>query len=226
MTWTRRTVTILGAALAAVALLVGAGAAIAASSASSDDELSRVAEGLRQKDALSTAVAKELGTTAAKVEAAIATAAKSRIDAAEKAGSLSASDADLLREALADGDRMALRIAQAADVAKALGVTQAKLDDAYAKAHKARALERVAQAEKDELITKKVADEMRARIADMTFPGFGAGGFGHGGHGFGGMGRMGHGGFGHGFGPSSGMPGGGATAPSAAWSTEPAGSPL
>ena len=57
MRWTRRTITIIGMAVAAVALLVGAGAAIAAGAASSDDELTRVAEGIRQKDAFATAVA-------------------------------------------------------------------------------------------------------------------------------------------------------------------------
>ncbi len=208
MSWTRRTFTILGAAVAALALLVGAGAAIAAGSSSSDSELTRVAQGIRQHGAFETSVAKELGTTAAKLDAAITTAAKSRIDAAEKAGTLSAADADLLRAEIATEDHLAMRIAQAADVAAALGTTEAKLNAAYAKVQKAQALARVDQAEKDELITKKVADEMRARIAATTFPGFAAGGFGRGGHG-------GHGGFGHGgpgdgagLGPMGGMPGG------------------
>ena len=209
MSWTRRTFTILGAAVAALALLVGAGAAIAAGSSSSDSELTRVAQGIRQHDAFETAVAKELGTTAAKLDAAI-TGGREEPDRRGREG----------RNALArrmptccgrrsrTEDHLAMRIAEAADVAAALGTTEAKLNAAYAKAQKAQALARVDQAEKDELITKKVADEMRARIAATTFPGFAAGGFGRGGHG-------GHGGFGHGgpgdgagLGPMGGMPGG------------------
>jgi hypothetical protein len=237
MRWTRRTITIIGMAVAAVALLVGAGAAIAAGAASSDDELTRVAEGIRQKDAFATAVAKELGTTEAELEAAIAAAATSRIDAAERAGSLSPADADLLREAVASGDRMAMHIAQPADVAQELGVTEAELNAAYASVQKANALARIDQALADERITKEVADEMRARVEQATFPGFGAAGFGRGGHGGGhgmgggmdgamgggpggGMGPMGHHG---GFGPLGDAPlsgSGSSTAPSGSTTTQ------
>lgn len=216
MRWTRKAIMVLATGLAAVALVIGAGAAIAAGSTGSDSDLTRVAEGLRQKDAFGTAVAKELGTTAATLDAAVAAAAKSRIDAAEKAGSLSAANADLLREAVSSGDRLALHIAQAADVAKALGVTQATLDAAYAKVRKSTALARIDQAEKDERITKKVADELRARVAQATFPGFGDGGLGRGGPGHGGPGGFGHGDMGHGgFGPPPGAFGAdGSSAPS------------
>jgi hypothetical protein len=187
-------------------------------------------------------VAKELGTTEAKLEAAIAAAATSRIDAAEQAGSLSAADADLLREAVASGDRMAMHIAQPADVAKELGVTEAELNAAYASVQKANALARIDQALADERITKKVADEMRARVEQATFPGFGAAGLGRGGrgggHGMGGgmgmdggmgggpgggMGPMGHHGGDGGFGPLGDAPlsgSGSSTAPSGSTTTQ------
>lgn len=217
MRWTRRTMALLGAALAAAALLVGTGVAIAASG-DDKEELSGLAERIRAKDAFTDAVAKRLGVTAAKLEQSIVDAANARIDAAAKAGSISAADADVLREAVASGDHMALRIAQGADVAKALGVTEEKLDEAYAAEQKARALARVDEALEADRITKTVADELKARIEQAEFPGFGAGGPGHRGHGFGprgdfgpgdGSGPMGkgfghHGGFGPGFG--GGMP--------------------
>ena len=100
-TKTRRTLMIIATAIVATALLVGGGVAVAAQ-ASSDDELAQMADRIRSKDAFVTTVAKELGTTAAKLEAAIVAAANARIDAAEQAGSLSAADADLLRETVAD----------------------------------------------------------------------------------------------------------------------------
>lgn len=219
MRWTRRTMALLGTALAAAALLVGTGVAIAASG-DDKEELSGLAERIRAKDAFTEAVAKRLGVTAAKLDQAIVDAANARIDAAAQAGSISAADADVLREAVSSGDHMALRIAQGAEVAKGLGVTEEKLDEAYAAEQKARALARVDEALKADRITQTVADELKTRIEQAEFPGFGAGGPGHHGHGFGPRGGFGpgdgfgpagkgfgrHGGFGPGFGggaPSS-----------------------
>ena len=196
MTWRPRTLTAVAATVVATAALVGGGVAVAAGTGSSNDDLSALADRIRTRDAFETAVAKELGTTAEALDAAIVSAASARIDAAEKAGTLSAADADVLREAVADGERMAMHVAAAADVAAKLGTTEAKLDAAYAKVRKQEALARVAQALKDERITQKVADELEARIEQATFPGFGAGGFGHHGgrgHGGPGVGPMGHG---------------------------------
>lgn len=205
MTRSRKT-TLAAAAVAATALLVGAGAAIAAGGGSTDD-LSALADRIRAKNSFSAAVATKLGTTAAKLEAAITDAANDRIDAAVQAGSLSAADAETLRQAIADGDRLAQRIAQGAEVAKKLGVTEAKLDEAYAAVRKAAALERVDEAEKAGRITAEVADQMRERIEAADLAGFGAEGLGHGrhggpgelgGYGPGPLGDPGDGGFGHG----------------------------
>jgi hypothetical protein len=222
MTRTPRT-TLIAAAIAAGAILVGGGAAIAADGDESASDLSALADRVRDRDAFAAAVADELGTTEAKLEAAITGAATDRIDAAEKAGTLSAADADTLRAAIADDDHLAMRIAQPADVAEKLGVTQAKLDEAYAAVQKANALARVDAAEKAGRITAAVADEMRARIEAADFPGFGAGGPGggrHGGPGAQGLGPLGGPGGGlwgegraggHGFGPMGAPEGDGET---------------
>jgi hypothetical protein len=199
--WTRRTLLLVGVAVVATALLVGGGVAVAAQ-AGSDDELAQMADRIRSKDAFETTVAKELGTTAAKLEAAIVAAANARIDAAEKAGSISAADADLLRETVADEPRAALRIAEGATVAKELGTTEAKLDAAWAKAAKQQALARVDDALADGRITKATADELRSRIEQTTFPGFGERGPGRDHHGMGGGGGL----FGHGHGHGGAMP--------------------
>ena len=179
-------------AVVVAALAIG-GVAIAAGGSSSDNDLSQLAAALRAKDTFTDAVAKELGTSGAKLRAAIAGAASDRIDAAEKSGSLTSADADTIRAALVDDSRLALRVAQGADVAKQLGVTEAKLDAAWGAALKAQALARIDQGVKDGWITEKVADQMRERIKAATFPGFGSGGHGFGGHGHGGHGFGGHG---------------------------------
>ena len=82
------------AALAASALAIGGGVAIAGSDAASDEDLTALAERLEAKDAFATEVADKLGTTADKLTAAITDAAADRIDAAEKSGGITAANAD------------------------------------------------------------------------------------------------------------------------------------
>ena len=177
--------------LAVVAVVAGAlavgGVAIAGSSSSSNKDLAQLATALRAKDTFTDAVATELGTSSAKLREAIAGAAADRIDAAEHDGSLTGADANTIRTALVADPQLALRVAQGADVSKKLGITEAKLDEAWGKVLKAQALTRIDQAVKDGWITTKVADQLRARINSATFPGYGfGGGRGFGGHGFGG----------------------------------------
>lgn len=197
MTRGRRIAMISAATLTASALAIGGGVAIAGGDAATNDDLTALAKRIQAKDAFATEIAEKLGTTATKLETAIAEAAADRIDAAEKSGGLAAADADTIRTALQADGRLALRIAQGADVAKKLDVTEAKLDAAYADVQKAQALARVNQAVKDGWITEKVAEQMRTRIEATDFGGFGAGFGGHGfggrGHGFGGPGLGGHG---------------------------------
>ncbi len=193
-------VRMLFAAIAATALIVGVGSAIAATSGGGKD-LKQVAAQITGRTSFDAAVAKNLGTTTAKLNAAVKAAAKANIATALAADEITADEADALNAALADGSVPAMRLATAEGVAKELGTTVVKLDAAFSTVAKAQANARVDQALKDGKITDAQATEMKARIASATF-GFGAGGPG----GPGGPGHHGHGGpgGGMGFGPPSG----------------------
>ncbi len=195
---------LLAASFAALAVAVGASAAIAATGPGKD--LSAVAAGITAKGEFESSVAERLGKTSAQVEAAVEAAAAKRIDAALAAGEITAAEAETLRTALADG-RLGMRLAEAADVASELGVTEEQLNDAYSAAHKARAVARVDAAVAANRITAEYGAELKAQIADADFPGFGAPGKGMGRHGGPGAGR----GFGGGLG--DGLPAVPATAP-------------
>ena len=176
------------ATVTAFALMVGVGTAIAATGGS---DLKQEASRLSAKASADTSIAKSLGTTTAKLNAAIAAAATARIDAALAAKEITAAEAETLKDALADGTLPAMRIATAAGVAERLGTTEAKLNAAYSDAQKAGAKARVDAALAAGNITEKYATELKAPIDAATFPGFGAGGPGrhggpgHGGHGLG-----------------------------------------
>ena len=190
---------------AALALMVGVGSAIAATGGGG---LKQEAARITDRATMEASVAKNLGTTAAKLKAAVKAAATARIDTALAADEITASEAATLKEALGDGSFPALRLATAAGVAKQLDTTEAKVNAAFSSAAKAQATARVDQALKDGKITESQATDMKAKIAAATFPGFGAGGPGHGGPGHGGPGGHGeHGGMGGpgmGFGPPPG----------------------
>jgi hypothetical protein len=179
------------ATVTALALMVGVGTAIAATGGG---DLKQEAARITARSSFDAAVAKNLGTTTAKLNAAVKAAAIARIDAALAADEITATEAATLKDALADG-MPAMRLATAAGVAKALGTTEAKLNAAYSDAQKAQAKARVDEALKAGNITEKYATELKAKIDAATFPGFGAGGMGHRG------GPGGHGGRGMGMGP-------------------------
>ena len=189
------------ASIAALALMVGVGSAIAATGSGGKD-LKQAAAQITGRASFEAAVAKNLGTTTAKLKAAVKAAAKANIAAALAADDITAAEAETLNDALADGTVPAMRLATAEGVAKELDTTVAKLNAAFSSAAKAQATARVDQALKDGKITEAQATEMKAKIAAATFPGFGAGGpgHGHGGHG----GHGGPGGGGMGFGPPPG----------------------
>jgi hypothetical protein len=194
-------VRMLFAAAAALALMVGAGTAIAAAGGG---DLKQEAARIADRSSFEASVAKNLGTTSAKLNAAVKAAATARIDAALAADEITAAEAETLKEALADGNFPAMRLATAAGVAKQLDTTEAKLNAAFSSAAKAQASARVDQALKDGKITESAATEMKAKIAAATFPGFGAGGPGHHGGPGGPDGHGGPGGPGMGFGPPPG----------------------
>ena len=184
--------------------MVGVGAALAAGG---NGSLKQEAARLTDRATFDAAVAKSLGTTTAKLRAAIKAAATARIDAALAADEITSDEATTLKDALAEGSIPAVRLATAAGVAKELGTTEAKLNAAYSDAQKAQAKARVDQAVTDGKITESYADQLKAQIDAATFPGFGAGpGGGPGGH-HGGPARPGRLGLGLGFGPPPGAAG-------------------
>lgn len=197
----RRTkIRMLFATVAALALVVGVGTAVAATGGS---DLKQEATRIAARSSFDGSVAKSLGTTTAKLNAAIEAAATARIDAALAADEITAAEAETLKGALADSTFPAMRLATAAGVAKQLDTTEAKLNAAYSSAQKAQAKARVDEALKAGNITEKYATELKAKIDAATFPGFGAGGPGGGHHGPGGHG--GPDGTGMGFGMGFGM---------------------
>ena len=185
------------ATVAALALMVGVGSAVAANgnrAPNMKQEAARIAD----RATFEAAVAKNLGTTTAKLNAAVKASAVANIDAALASKDITAEQATKLKDAVSGGTMPAMRLATAAGVAKELGTTEAKLNAAFADAQKAQATARVDQALKDGKITDAQATEMKARIVAATFPGFGAGP-GSGGHGH--HGGPGGPGPGKGFGP-------------------------
>ena len=106
------------ATVTALALIVGVGSAIAATG--TGPTLKQEAAGLSVAPSFDAAVAKNLGTTTAKLNAAIKAAATARIDAALTANEITADEATTLKDALADGTIPAARLATAAGVAKEL----------------------------------------------------------------------------------------------------------
>lgn len=148
--------------------------------------------------------AKALGVTTDALKKAILDDAGTRIDAAVKAGKLDADQAADLKDDLASAPQQAMGLTTATGVARNLGTTKAKLDDAFRAARKADAIARIDKALKDERIDADQAKKLKDALADVTFPGYkgglgGFGGRGFGGHGFGGP-DLGHGGIGGGSG--------------------------
>jgi len=215
----RRTkVRMLLATAAALAVMVGGGSAIAASGGggggggAGGGALKQTATHISGRASFEAQVAKNLGTTSARLEAAVKASAKANIATALAAGDITAAEAETLNDALADASCPAMRLATAAGVAKELDTTVTKLNAAFGSAAKAQATAHVEKALQDGKITEAQAAEMKAKIAAATFPGFGAGGPGHGPDGHGGPGQGGpdHGGMGGpggegmGFGPPPG----------------------
>jgi hypothetical protein len=187
------------AATAVIALVLGVGSALAATNGNGKPSLKDEAANIAGRAASQAAIAKSLGTTTAKLNAAIKADALAQVDVAQTSGDITADEATTLKDAVNDGTAPAIHFATAAGVAKLLGTTEAKLNAAYSDEQKARAKARVDQALKDGKITDQQASDMKAKIDAATFPGFGAGPGGPGGpHGHGGPGL---GGPGLGFGP-------------------------
>ena len=171
--------TILVLAVATLALALGAGTAAAHGGFGGGGGLKGIAKALASKKALEADVAKRLGTTTAKLNDAIKSAAKAQIDAAVEDDDITADEGAALKEAIDDGSLSAQGLGRASVVAKALGVTTSKLNDAYREARQAQAVARVDQAVKDGDLTDDEAADLKKEIEDADFPGYSGGrGFG------------------------------------------------
>ncbi|MBM3678078.1 MAG: hypothetical protein FJW96_09390 [Actinobacteria bacterium] len=154
------------------------------------------------------AVAQSLGVSVDTLKKAILDDAGTRIDKAVKDGDLDADEAADMKDDLAAAPERAIRLTTATGVARNLGTTKAKLDDAFRAARKAELTARIDQALKDGWIDEDDANQLNDRLAEMTLPGY------KGGHSFGGCDPGGGHGFGHrggpfgGDGPGKGMRGG------------------
>jgi len=166
------------ATVAALALMVGVGSAIAATG---NGNLKQEAARIADRTATGTAVAKSLGTSTAKLRAAIKASAIANVDAALAAKEITADEAATLKDAVADGSLPPMHLATAAGVAKELGTTEAKLNAAWSDAAKAQAKAHLAQAVTDGKLTQAQVDQMTAKIDAATIT-FGSGPGGHGGH--------------------------------------------
>jgi hypothetical protein len=164
-------VRIILATVTALALMVGVGSAIAAGG---DGNLKQEAARVTDRAAMEAAVAKNLGTTTAKLRAAIQASAVAKVDAALAAKEITADEAAALKDAVADGSLPTMHLATAAGVAKELATTEAKLNAAWSDAAKAQAKAHLTQAVTDGKLTQAQADQMTARIDAATIT-FGAG---------------------------------------------------
>ena len=154
---------VLMAAVAALAVLVGAGSALAHGGKGG---VAGAVERMKAKSAFEAEVAERLGVTVATLRAAIETAADARIDAAVKAGEITKEDGQALKERAARA-----RLALPADVAKALGISEETLTRAYVDARKAQAKARVDRALAAGTITNEAADRLKQRIDEAPATG-------------------------------------------------------
>jgi polyhydroxyalkanoate synthesis regulator phasin len=201
--------------LSTVALAVGATSALAHGFGPGMRGPSGFGAGIPKPPDLLTPAAKSLGVSVDALKKAILDDAKTRIDAIVKAGDLHDDQAADIKDDLAASPERAIGLTTATGVARNLGTTKAKLDDAFRAARKADMVARIDQAVKDNRITADRAKSIKDMLEAVPLPGYKAGfgigglrgGFGMGMHGGFGMGMQ--GGFGMdmgGFGPGKGAP--------------------
>jgi hypothetical protein len=186
---------ILGAVLAAVALLA---VGVAAAGAHGGAAEGRPGPGGESAGKLVTEAAKRLGLTRAALVEAIEKAAAMRIDEAVEDGDLDADDAADLKDETGDDLRLAMSVSRTRVVAANVSKTTTQLNTAFREARKALVTARIDEAVADGDLEAEEAAELKDDLDDADLPGYKAGlhglGFGPGpGFGFG----VGPGGFGH-----------------------------
>lgn len=125
--------------------------------------------------ALVTDAAKRLNVTRAKLVDAIEDSARSRIDQAATDGDIRKDDVADLKEDVSDNLSTAMALSQTRTVASNLGITTAKLNDAFRAARKAAIQARIDDALEDDRIDKERADELKDELDDAELPGYKAG---------------------------------------------------
>jgi hypothetical protein len=120
--------------------------------------------------------AKQLGVSNAAIRAAILKSASARVDDAVDDGDITAAQASDVKDEAADNLGLAYHLSRASTVASALGVTTAKLNDAFRAARKALALASIDAAVTAGRLTSDQATELKNRLNSATLPGYKAGG--------------------------------------------------
>ncbi len=143
---------------------------------------------------LITPAAKTLGVSVDTLKQAILDVAGTKIDKAVADDRIDEDDAADLKDDLAGSPQLAIRFTSATGVARKLGITKAKLDDAFRAARKAAIVAEIDKAVVDDRIDEDTAADLKADLDDADLPGYKPslafrGGFGGFGFGFGGFGR-------------------------------------
>ena len=171
-----RTIVLVTLAAAALAALATAATAMAYGGGPGKGGGLRGPMGARTSaSALVTDAAKRLDVTRAKLVDAIEDSARSRIDQAATDGDIRKDDVADLKEDVSDNLSTAMALSQTRTVASNLGITTAKLNDAFHAARKAAIQARIDDALGDDRIDKERADELKDELDDAELPGYKAG---------------------------------------------------
>src|SRR6266545_3808327 len=167
-------------ALAALSLVVSL--ALGATTAKANGREGGV--GLRvSTSALVTRAAQGLNVTRARLVGAITDAAIARINAAAAAGDIEADNVDEYLEEARENLRFAIAVSRTRTVATNLGITVARLNNAFRAARKALILARINAALADGDITAAQAADLKEELDDVDLPGYKSFGYGAHGHG-------------------------------------------
>lgn len=167
------------AALVAVSL-----AALLAVGASTANAHGRDGVSLRvSTSALVTRAAQGLNVTRTRLVGSITDAAIARINAAVAAGNIEADDVDEYLEEARENLRFAIAVSRTRTVAANLGITVARLNNAFRAARKALILARINEALVDGGITAAQAADLKEELDDVDLPGYKSFGYGYHGHG-------------------------------------------
>lgn len=125
-----------------------------------------------QKVDLLTPAAKSLGISVDTMKKAILDVANAKIDKAVEDEKIDEDDAADLKDDLAGTPQLAIPFTSATGVAKKLGITKAKLDDAFRAARKSAAIAQIDKAVADDRIDEDTAADLKDDLEDADLPGY------------------------------------------------------